>query len=77
MECKESLYAFLNIRESDQQLKSVAFVSHRMLYRIGGRHWNDILVLDVHAPAEDISDDTRDSLNEELEHAMDQFPICT
>jgi hypothetical protein len=35
--------------------------------------WCDIIVLNVHAPAEDKCDDTKDSFYEELEGVFDQF----
>jgi hypothetical protein len=43
-------------------VKRVEFVNHRMSYII-----HNIIVLNVHAPAEDIIDDVKDSLYEELE----------
>jgi hypothetical protein len=36
--------------------------------------WCRIIVLNVHAPAEDKSDDVKDSLYEELERVFDKFP---
>jgi exonuclease III len=35
--------------------------------------WCDIIVLNVHAPAEDKRDDTKDSFYEELERVFNQF----
>jgi hypothetical protein len=50
----------------------VEFVSNRIMYiRQGGRWCNSIL--NVCAPPDDKSDDTKDSFYEELEHAFDQF----
>jgi len=37
-------------------------------------YWCDVIVLNVHAPTEDKSDDTKDSFYEELEHVFNQFP---
>jgi hypothetical protein len=37
-------------------------------------HWFDIIVLNVHPPTEDKSDDTKDSFYEELECVFNQFP---
>jgi hypothetical protein len=34
----------------------------------------DIIVLNVHAPTKDKSDDTKDSFYTELDGALDQFP---
>jgi hypothetical protein len=33
-------------------------------------------VLNVHAPSEEISDDSRDNFYEELEHFCEYFPKC-
>jgi hypothetical protein len=45
-----------------------------MLYIILRGHWCNIIVLNVHAPCEDKSDDVKDSFGEELWHVFDQFP---
>jgi hypothetical protein len=45
-----------------------------MLYIILGGRWCDIIVLNIHAPAEDKIDDMKDSFYEELEHVFDKFP---
>jgi hypothetical protein len=37
-------------------------------------HWCNIIVLNVHAPTEEKSDDSKDSLYEELEQVFDHFP---
>jgi hypothetical protein len=37
-------------------------------------YWCDVIVMNVHAPSEDKSDDTKDSFYEELEHVFNQFP---
>ena len=36
--------------------------------------WCNIIVLNVHAPSEDKSDDSKDSFYEELEQVFDHFP---
>jgi hypothetical protein len=41
--------------------------------KLRGR-WCNIIVLIVHTPSEDISDDVKDSLFEELGRVFDQFP---
>jgi hypothetical protein len=47
-------------------VKRVEFVSDRMSYIILRGRWHDIIVLHVHAPAEDKIDDTKDSFYEKL-----------
>jgi hypothetical protein len=54
-------------------VKRVKFVSDRMSYIILRGHWFHIIVLNVHAPAEDKTDDVRNSFYEELEHTFDKF----
>jgi hypothetical protein len=51
----------------------VEFVSDRTLYIILRGCWCTILVLNVHSPSEDKSDDVKDSY-EELGCVLDQFP---
>jgi hypothetical protein len=36
--------------------------------------WCDIIVLNVHVPAVDKTDDMKDSFDEELERVFDKFP---
>jgi hypothetical protein len=55
-------------------VKTVEFVSDRMSYIILTRHWCHIIVLNVHAPTEDKTDDVKDSFYEELEHVFHKFP---
>jgi hypothetical protein len=64
----------LRIRESNQQLKSVEFVSDRVSSIILRGRWCYIIILNVHAPTEDKTDDVKDSLYEELERVFDKFP---
>jgi len=45
-----------------------------MSYKILGSRWCDIIVLNVHAPSEDESVDTKDNIYEELKCEFDQFP---
>jgi len=54
--------------------KMVEFISDRMSYMTLRGRWCDIIVLNVHAPTEDKSDDTKDNLYEELKRVLDQFP---
>jgi hypothetical protein len=55
------------IRKSYQQLKRVEFVSDRMSYIILRGCWCEIIILNVHAPAEDKIDDMKISFSEELQ----------
>jgi hypothetical protein len=48
--------------------KRVVFISDRMSYIILKGRWCDIIVLNVHAPAEDKIDDIKDRFYEELGH---------
>jgi hypothetical protein len=55
-------------------VRRVEFVSDRMLYIILRGRWCNIIVVNVHAPCEDTSDDIKDSFYEELVRVFDQFP---
>jgi hypothetical protein len=55
-------------------VKRVEFVSDRMSYIILRGRWFHIIVLNVHAPTEDKTDDVKDSFYEELERIFDKFP---
>jgi exonuclease III len=52
-------------------VERVEFVSDSIMLR--GR-WCHIIVLNVHAPTEDKTDDVKDSFYEELERMFDKFP---
>jgi exonuclease III len=45
-----------------------------MSYVILKDRWCHIIVLNVHAPTEDKTDDVKDSFYEELERVFDKFP---
>jgi hypothetical protein len=47
-------------------VKRVEFVSDRMSYIILRGHWCHIIVLNIHSPTEDKTDDVKDSFYEEL-----------
>jgi hypothetical protein len=47
-----------------------------MPYTILRGRWCYIIVLEVHAPTEDKTDDVKDSLYEELERVFDKFVKC-
>jgi hypothetical protein len=55
-------------------VKTVEFVTDRMLYIILRSRWCDIIILNVHAPTENKIDDMKDSFYEELEYVFDIFP---
>jgi hypothetical protein len=55
-------------------VKRVEFISDKMSYIILRGHWCHIIVLNVHAPTEDKTDDVKDSFYEELERVFDKFP---
>jgi len=55
-------------------VKSVEFVSDRVSYKVPRGRWCNIIVLNVHAPSEEKSDESKDSFYEELEKVFDHFP---
>jgi hypothetical protein len=55
-------------------VKRVEFVGDRMSYIILRGCWFHVIVLNVHAPAEDKIDDVKGSFYEELEDIFDKFP---
>jgi hypothetical protein len=54
-------------------VKRVEFVSDRMAYIILRGRWFHIIVLNVHAPTENKTDDVKDGFYEELERIFDKF----
>jgi hypothetical protein len=64
----------LCIREIISAVRRVEFVSDRMSYIILRGRWCNIIVIKVHAPCEDTSDDIKDRFYEELGRVFDQFP---
>jgi hypothetical protein len=54
--------------------KRVGFGSDRMSYIILRDRWCHIIVLKVHAPTEDKTDDVMNSFYKELERVFDKFP---
>jgi exonuclease III len=54
--------------------KRVEFLSDRMPYIMLRGRWCHIIVLNVHAPTEDKTDDVKGSFYEELERVFDKFP---
>jgi exonuclease III len=55
-------------------VRRVEFVSDRMLYIILRGRWCNIIVVNVHSPCEDKSNDVKGSFYEELACVFDQFP---
>jgi hypothetical protein len=55
-------------------VKRVEFVSDRVSYIILIDRWCHIIVLNVHAPAEDKTEDVKDGFYGELERVFDKFP---
>jgi hypothetical protein len=55
-------------------VRIVEFVSDRMSCIILRGRWCNIIILNLHAPCEDKSDDVKDSFYEEVGYVFDQFP---
>jgi hypothetical protein len=55
-------------------VKRVEFINDRMSYVILRGLWFHIIVLNVHAPTEDKTDDVKDGFYKELERIFDKFP---
>jgi len=55
-------------------VKRVEFVSDRLSYIVLRGHWQNIIVVNVHAQSEEKSDESKDSFYEELEQVFDHFP---
>ena len=55
-------------------VKRVEFVSDRLSYIVLRGRWCNIIFLNVHAPSEEKSDDSKDSFCEKFEQISDHFP---
>jgi len=55
-------------------VKIVEFVSDRLSYIVLRSHSRNITVVNVHAPSEEKSDESKDSFYEDLEQVFDDFP---
>jgi hypothetical protein len=55
-------------------VKSAEFVSDRMMHIILRGHCFNITVLNVHAPSEEKSDDSKDNFYEKKEQVFYHFP---
>ena len=58
----------------ESEVKRVEFVSDMVLYIVLRGCWCNIIVLNVDAPTEEKSDDSKDSFYEELQQVSDHFP---
>jgi len=56
------------------EVKRVEFVNDRLSYIVVRGRWCNIIVLNVHAPSEEKSDEAKDSFYEELELVFYHFP---
>jgi len=56
-------------------VKRVEFVSDRLSYIVLRGRWHNIVVVNVHVPSEEKSDESKDSFYEELEQVLDHFLI--
>jgi len=54
-------------------VKRVEFVSNKLSYIVLRGHWCNIIVVNVHAPSAEKSDEAKESFYEELEHVFDYF----
>jgi len=55
-------------------VKRVAFVSDRLSYIVLRGRWHNIIVVNVHAPSKEKSEELKDRFYEELEQVFDHFP---
>jgi len=55
-------------------VKRVEFVSDRLSYVVLRGRWSNIIVVNVHAPSEEKSDEAKDGFYEELEQVFKHFP---
>ena len=55
-------------------MKRIEFVSDILSYIVLRGRWLHIIVVYVHAPSEEKSEESKDSFNEESEEVFDHFP---
>jgi len=55
-------------------VKRIAFVSDRLSYIVLRGRWLYIIVVNVHAPSGEKSEESKDSFYEESEYVIDHFP---
>ena len=58
----------------NHQLGTGSFIHHRIVQAVKRGCWCNIIVLNVHAPSEQKSDDSKDSYYEELVQVFEHFP---
>ena len=58
-------------------VKRVEFVSYRVSYVVMRGCWYNIIVLNVHAPSEEKSDESKDNFYEELEQVFFIISVST
>ena len=56
-------------------VKRIEFVSDRFSYIVLRGRWLHIILVNVHAPSEEKSEELKDSFYEELEEVFDHFRI--
>ena len=54
-------------------VKRAEFISDRLFYIVPRGRWHNIIVVNVHAPGEEKSDESKDSFYEELGQVFDHF----
>jgi hypothetical protein len=59
------------MQNNRQNYSSVEFVTARMSFIVLRGRWGNIIVLNVHAPCEEKSDESKDSFCEELKQVFD------
>ena len=55
-------------------MKRVEFVSDRLSYIVLRGRWRNIILINVHAPSEEKSEESKDTFYEELEQVFYHFP---
>jgi hypothetical protein len=55
-------------------VKGVEFVNDRVSYIVMRGRWSNIFVLNVHAPSEEKSDESKDRIYEEFGQVFEHFP---
>jgi len=60
-------------RRVGSAVKRGEFVSDGLSYIVLRGHWHNIVAVNVHAPSEEKSDESKDSFYEELEQVFDHF----
>ena len=70
----EQVFFFFVHRRLVSAVKRIEFVSDRLSYIVLKGRWPHIVVVNVHAPSEEKSEELQDSFYEELEEVFDHFP---